>query len=57
MIARVRHFTCNIYKTFKGTMPDHESAYFWTFEEVKAGMIENSELVLKPVYVKQNNYI
>jgi hypothetical protein len=38
-------------------MPDHESAYFWTFEEVKAGMIENSELVLKPVYVKQNNYI
>jgi hypothetical protein len=56
MIARVRHFTCNIYKTFKGTMKDHESAFFWTYEEVKAGMIENRELVLKPVYIQQNDY-
>jgi hypothetical protein len=56
MIARVRHFTCNIYKTFKGTLPDHDSAYFWTFEEVKAGMIENRELILKPVYVEKNDY-
>ena len=56
MLSRVRHFTSNIFKTYKGDMPDYDHADFWTYEEVKNGMIENREVILKPVYVKRDGY-
>jgi len=56
MISRVRHFTSNIIKTYKGDIPDYDFSDFWNFEEVKAGMIESRDAILKPMYVKHNGY-
>jgi hypothetical protein len=57
MISRVRHLKSNIIKTYKGDIPDYEFSDFWNFEEVKAGMIESRDCILKPMYVKQNGQI
>jgi hypothetical protein len=57
MIARVRHFTCNVYKVFKGDLPEYEYADFWTYEEVKAGLIENNNEILKPTYKDVDGHI
>jgi hypothetical protein len=57
MISRVRHLKSKIIKTYKGDIPDYEFSDFWNFEEVKAGMIESRDCILKPMYVKENGQI
>jgi len=57
MISRVRHLKSKIIKTYKDDIPDYEFSDFWNFEEVKAGMIESRDCILKPMYVKENGQI